>query len=101
MGNRLKTTRVNITLPTVLKEDLQERASLAGLSMSRYLSLLIKKKNKDVIIISDNFLYEIREIIESIRAFQMQGGFKTIELDAKLQQFIVIYTNILTTLRGI
>lgn len=101
MRNRLKTTRVNITLPTVLKEDLQERASLAGLSMSRYLSLLIKKKNKNAIIISDDFLYEIRGIIESIREFQMQGGFKTIELDAKLQQFIVIYTNILTTLRGI
>jgi len=100
MGKRLKTTRVNITLPVVLKEDIQERAILAGLSMSRYLGLLIKRKNKNVIITPDDFLYEIRQINESIKQFQIQGGFKTIELNEKLQQFIVIYNNILATLGG-
>lgn len=99
MKERLKTTRVNVTLPIVLKLDMQEKASISGLSLSRYVGLLLKNKSKHVTIISDGFLSEIREINETIKHYQQQGEIPA-EFNEKLNRFISIYADILNTLRS-
>ena len=62
----MKTKRISTTIPGDLKDDLQLRARQAGISVSRLVYLILIRKNKPLLIVTNDIK---REIVRLNRLF--------------------------------
>lgn len=69
----MKTKRISTTIPGDLKDELQLRASQAGISVSRLVYLILIRKKKPLLIVPNDIK---REIVRLNRLFwkQKHGG---------------------------
>jgi len=69
---RPKSTRISTTLPQMMVENLKDKATVSGVSVSRLIYLQLKTR-KPIIVASDNLIEEVRELRQVLKKIIATG----------------------------
>ena len=86
---KCKTTRVTVTLPTVMIDEFTAKAKLAGVSVSMLIRKQLKEK-KPIAIVSDRMVAEVSSLREAVEKLAATGIFSA-DVVACLRQQVLFY----------
>ncbi|SCM82574.1 hypothetical protein KL86SPO_50345 [uncultured Sporomusa sp.] len=92
---KLSTIRVSVTLPELMVEDFKTKADLTGLSVSRIVHLQLKAR-KPIMIVSREFLNEVRELRQVLDKIVAEGTIEAETLSI-LRQRVQFYQAFITS----